>query len=93
MTRNRESAIELPIPAAVSDAGRALELLRVWLVDGNQLMVISPSLWKDPASWGLLLVDLAREVAAAYEAQGRDRGETFDRILQGFRAEVEHPTD
>ena len=88
-----EHRAELPPPPAAREAGRAEELARIWLVDGDQHVVISPHLWKDPASWGLMLVDLARHVAGAYAAQGRDRAETLERILAGFRAELEHPTD
>jgi len=84
---------DLPIPDAVKDASRSMEMARVWLADGEQCVVLSPNLWKDPASWGLMLVDLARHAANAYEAQGHDREKALDRIYEGFQAEWTHPTD
>lgn len=83
---------ELPIPDAVRTADRALEMARIWVADGDQYVVLSPTLWKDPGAWGLMLVDLARHVASAYQAQGSDRGETLARIHAAFQAEWAHPT-
>lgn len=83
----------LPVPPAVSGATKAMEMARIWLVDGDQHVVLTPNLWKDPASWGLMLVDLARHVAAAYEAQGHQRPEVLRRIRDAFDAEWKHPTD
>ena len=84
----------LPVPPAVSRASKAMEMARIWLVDGDQHVVLTPNLWKDPASWGLMLVDLARHVASAYESQGgHDRAEVLRRIRDAFDAEWGHPTD
>lgn len=52
----------LPVPAAAQGAEKAMEMVRIWIVDGDQHVVISPNLWKDPAAWGLMLVDLAKHV-------------------------------
>lgn len=84
---------ELKPPASIHDADRAMELARVWLVDGNPHVSISGNLWDDPAAWGLMLVDLAKHVANAYEKDGKDREAALNRILDGFRAEMESPTD
>jgi hypothetical protein len=84
---------ELPLPPTLDQADRAMELARVWIVDGHQHVVLSPSLWDDPASWGLMLVDIARHVASAYKARmGRDRADVLQRIREAFDAEWSHPT-
>jgi hypothetical protein len=50
--------------------------------------------WEDPAAWGIMLVDLARHVARAYEQlKGLAREETLSRIHEGFDAEWTSPTD
>jgi hypothetical protein len=64
---------ELPIPDSVVDANEVMEIARLWIADGDQHVVLSPKLWRDPAAWGLMLVDLARHVANAYEQQGHSR--------------------
>jgi hypothetical protein len=40
-----------------------------------------------------MLVDIARHVARAHGQEGEDEEEVFQRILVGFRAEIESPTD
>jgi hypothetical protein len=78
---------ELPVPATLDQAEKAMEMVRVWIVDGDQHVVLSPNLWPDPGAWGLMLADLARHVAAAYEAQGHDRVVVLQRIHEAFVAE------
>jgi hypothetical protein len=78
---------ELPIPPTVTQAERAMEMARIWIVDGDQHVILSPNLWKDPGAWGLMFVDLARHVAAAYEAQGGDSQAVLRRIREAFDAE------
>lgn len=84
---------ELAPPPGVRTASRAMELARIWIVDNKQQITLSGNLWDDPAAWGLMLVDLARHVANAYESQGQDRSQVFSRILAAFDAECRHPTD
>jgi hypothetical protein len=50
-------------------------------------------MWQDPAAWGLVLVDLARHSAQAYEHDGQKRDEVLARIRAGFDAEWSAPTD
>lgn len=83
----------LPVPAAVTSAERTMELLRVWIADGDQIVTITPNLWKDPAAWGLMLVDLVKHVAEAYAAQGLDPQATRIRIREAMEAEWSSPTD
>lgn len=86
-------ASELPLPPTIADAEKAMEMARIWIVDGDQHVVLSPNLWKDPAAWGLMLADLARHVAAAYAAKGQDRGAVLGRIREALDAEWTAPTD
>jgi hypothetical protein len=72
--------VTLPVPPAVTGASKAMEIARIWLVDGDQHVVLSPNLWKDSASWGLMLVDLARHVASALSR----RDMTVLRFFKGF---------
>ena len=86
---------ELRIPDAVSaDAARATELARVWAAGGKLHVALATGLWEDPASWGIMLVDLARHVANAYVAttDGLDRDGVLERIKAGFDAEWSQAT-
>lgn len=82
----------LPIPPAALQSTRARELLRVWVIDEDVPVVLDATIWDDPGYWGILLVDLARHAAAAYEATGKDGEAVLQRIKQVFVAEWDHPT-
>ena len=85
---------ELQIPPAVSKDKQAIELLRVWAAGGKQHVAIRTEIWEDPAAWGLMLVDLAKHVANAYEQRtGAGLDEVLSRIREGFDMEWESPTD
>jgi hypothetical protein len=84
---------ELPIPPAVEPAAKSMEMLRVWIADGSQHVSLTGNLWKDPAAWGLLLVDLTKHIANAYQAQGHNRADILQRVKDGFEAEWRHSTD
>lgn len=85
---------ELPVPPAAESASQAIELARVWAVDGAQHVSLATGLWADPGAWGLMLVDLARHVARAYELTGKmSRVDALARVRQGFDAEWSVPTD
>jgi hypothetical protein len=48
----------------------------------------------DPASWGIMLVDLAKHIANAYEqTTGRKRDDVLKRVKDGFDAEWAAETD
>ena len=79
----------LRVPDQVVENARAHEILRVWAVeDEPQYLAIDQKIWSDPAGWGLLLVDIARQVARAI-AQTSDQSEAtvLARIREGFDAE------
>ena len=61
---------ELPIPDVVSSAERSMEMARIWIADGRQVVALSPNLWSDPASWGLMLVDVAWHLSKQYAEAG-----------------------
>jgi hypothetical protein len=85
---------DLPIPHAAQSDTSATELLRVWAAHGQQHVSLATNVWKDPAAWGIMLVDLAKHVASAYQqSSGEDYGEALKRIRQGFDAEWDTATD
>jgi hypothetical protein len=84
---------ELPIPDVVLTASKKAEMARIWIADGDQVVTLSPRLWDDPGEWGLMLVDVAKHVARAYESKGLRQGATLERIRAAMDAEWSSPTD
>jgi hypothetical protein len=85
---------QLPIPEPAENDSRAVELLRVWAAGGKQHVSLATGLWHDPANWGIMLVDLAKHIANAYEqANGMSRVKTLQRLKDGFDAEWGTATD
>ena len=85
---------QLPIPGAAANDARAIELLRVWVAGGKQHVSLASSVWRDPASWGIMLVDLAKHIANAYEqSEGMPYADVLQRVKEGFDAEWGTPTD
>ena len=84
----------LPIPSAALTDAKALELLRVWVANGQQHVSMATNVWPDPAAWGIMMVDLAKHIASAYQkTSGRDFDGALQRIKAGFDAEWEGATD
>jgi len=92
MFGKRPSTQRLEPPPLASNR-EAVEILRVWAAPNDAQQVTLRTNWSDPAVWGLLLVDIARHAALAYEREGRDPTETLARIREGFDAEWATPTD
>jgi len=85
---------ELPVPPLANADPKAREIVRVWGAFGKQHVSIATGLWPDPAAWGIMLVDLARHVAQAYQqTDGIPPDETLARIRAGMTAEWSHDTD
>jgi hypothetical protein len=85
---------QLPIPTPAVEDARAIELARVWAAQGKQHVSLATELWDDPAAWGIMLVDLARHIANAYEQNtGKNREDVLQRIKSGVDAEWLSPTD
>src|SRR5579871_3550042 len=83
---------ELEMPPGAKLPG-SLEILRVWQT-GTDVQVTLIPIYEDPAMWGLLLVDLVSHVANA--CGGDDPiavQEARERVLAGFHAELNNPTD
>ena len=72
------------------------EFLRMWAQpDGPVTCFIDPSaIGADPAIFGMAVVDALRHGALAYaQAVGIGEDQAFARIMEGFAAEMNHPTD
>ena len=84
----------LPIPPAAETDPKAIEVLRVWIAHKNQHVSLETGIWKDPAAWGIMLVDLAKHVANAYEqSSGESAQQILMRVKEAFDAEWDHSTD
>jgi hypothetical protein len=85
---------ELMIPPVAEEDPKAFEIVRVWGAGGAQHVSLGWDLWDDPATWGIVLADLAGHVANAYHQEhGVDRNETLRKIRAMFNDELENPTD
>jgi len=85
---------EMQIPPAAASDREAFEILRIWIGGGQQHVSMNPRVWDDPAAWGMMLVDLARHVAGAYQQTGGMKSAAaLERIKLGFDAEWNSPTD
>lgn len=85
---------ELAIPPDAEARSReAVEVLRAWIVDGG-LTVSFKTAFDDPAVWGVLLVDIARQVARAYQKDGiAEEGDALAAIRDMLESEWDRPTD
>src|ERR1700712_2785070 len=85
----------LAIPPAAQRDRASFEVLRVWIAEKSQHVSIRSGAWEDPFAWGIVLADLARHIALAHELQehATDKDAFLDRLLEGFRAEIDNPTD
>ena len=84
---------EQPLPPDVMGREDAIEILRVFVLDGGRSMAFQRA-FEEPDMWGLLLVDLARHAARAYARESEySEEEALNRILEMFEAEIERPTD
>jgi hypothetical protein len=83
-----------PPPAAAKDPA-SFELLRVWVAEQGQHVSLRSGTWEDPFAWGIVLADLARHIvnAESMHRKGLDTDAFLERILEGFHAEIESPTD
>jgi hypothetical protein len=88
---------DLEIPAAAARDKASFEVLRVWIAEKGQHVSIRSGAWEDPFAWGIVLADLARHIALAHQLQHPGEEEDQDafvaRLLEGFHAEIENPTD
>jgi hypothetical protein len=85
----------LDIPPAASRDTASFEVLRAWIAEQGQHVSLRSGAWEDPFAWGIVLADLARHIALAHQLQHPDTDlDAFvERLLEGFHAEIENPTD
>ena len=82
-----------PPPTAAEDA-MSFEIARVWVANGAQRVRLRTDVWPDPAAWGIVLAELARNVALAYhEREDHAIEDVLERVLAGFQSELESPTE
>ena len=95
-TSSRQAAPKaLAIPTAAERDRSSFEVLRVWIAEAGQHVTIHSGAWEDPFAWGIVLADLARHVALAHSLQSPavDKEAFLNRMLEGFQAEIDDPTD
>ena len=84
---------EQPLPPDVVGREDATEVLRAFVVDGG-LSIAFQRAFEEPDMWGLLLVDVARQVARAYARESSyTEDEALARIIDMFEAEIARSTD
>ena len=77
---------ELAVPPDALEQG-GIEVLRAAVVDGAVSVALRRS-FDDPATWGRLLIDLARQAARAYAVEtDMSEEEAFERIRAGWEVE------
>jgi hypothetical protein len=83
-----------PPPAATRDTA-AFELLRVWIAEQGQHVSLRSGVWEDPFAWGIVLADLARHIlnAESLSRKDLDKEAFLNRLIEGFQAEIDSPTD
>jgi hypothetical protein len=87
-------ANQLGVPPDPLNDAKAFELVRVWSSRDSQYYVLNVAPYPDPAVWGILALDLIKHAARAYQHHdGRDKEDTYKRILMGFMAEMQDPTE
>jgi hypothetical protein len=94
MTMHQPHPGQLPIPPAATSDAKAREIARIWGASGGQHVTLASELWNDPAAWGIMLADLARHVANAYQ-QSRDMepSQVLACVKEGLDAQWGWPTD
>jgi hypothetical protein len=88
----------LVIPPAAQRDESATQLISAWSAENGLHCTLNIGLWHEsgrdePASWGILLSDLARHAAnALQERYGIDPVESLDRIRRAIDMELGDPT-
>src|ERR1035437_8487964 len=88
-------AKHLDIPPAAARDKAAFEVLRVWIAEQGQHVSIRSGRGKAPFAWCIVLAALARHIALAQQLQHpeTDVDAFVERLLEGFHAELDNPTD
>lgn len=81
---------ELEIPPDALEQG-GIEIVRASIVDGAVSVALRRA-FDDPATWGRLFLDLARQAARTYALESEmSEEEAFERIRAGWEAESLDP--
>ena len=82
---------QLGIPRVATEDAASFELLRVWVANQAQQITLRPGIWQDPAAWGVMLADLARNIVQVHVENDEDMdAEGFlAALLEGFDGEIE----
>lgn len=85
---------ELPTPPNLSKDPDATELLRVWIINQEMECSLYPGAFDDPKVWGVILADLARNVARGLEeTEGTDFRKTLELIADAFQNDIANPPE
>jgi hypothetical protein len=93
MFDKKENPNILDVPPIAKSNPNSIEILRVWAAPGETQQLTLRTVWEDVGAWGIMLVDIARHVAKAYEHEGKDPNATLARIHELFISEWNNPTD
>jgi hypothetical protein len=86
--------LELPFPSSVAADSKAIELARLWVVQGRLHVSIRTQALEEPTEWGAVLAEVARHIGNYYvQHQSADRNEILDSIAQGFEAKLDRTPD
>jgi hypothetical protein len=82
---------QLAVPAAAQKDAASFELIRVWVAQQSQQISLRPGVWEDPAAWGVMLADLARNIVQVHveNDDGLDAEAFVASLLEGFDTEIE----
>jgi hypothetical protein len=86
---------QLQIPDGVSGDEAAFELLRVWVANQSQQISLRGGVWQEPAAWGVMLADLARNIVLIHHEQDEelDSDAFLAEMLEGFDNEIDTVID
>jgi hypothetical protein len=82
---------QLAVPAAAAKDAASFELLRLWVANQSQQITLRPGVWQDPAAWGVMLADLARNIVQVHVENDEelDGAAFLGSLLEGFDNEIE----
>jgi hypothetical protein len=81
----------LQIPPGANQKG-GIEVLRAGVVDGG--LHVTLRAFNDPKAWGILLADVARQVARVYAQEGDEAEDNVvERIRDAFASEIDAPAN
>lgn len=87
---------ELLIPPSAKSDAKACELVRAWVAHKGLHCSLNVDAWpadQAPVAWGILLSDIARHVADAFQTNlGLNKQETIAKMKDVFASELDDPT-